>query len=292
MLAIRPFDAALGAEVVGLDLRKPLSSETFNQLTEAFAKFSVLVIRDQKLDEEQHISFSRRIGELEELGFYKQYLHPAHPEIFVVSNIVENGRQLGLPDAGRIWHTDVSYKKEPSMGSLLLAREIPHKDGIPLGDTMFASTSAAYDALSPELKGRLDGLSAVHRLDRSRYERNQRTQESRGKRAELTDDQIAMIQDVVHPVVRTHPVNGRKCIYVNELYTFGIVGFTKDESDALLTSLCNHITQPKFIYRHKWRVGDLLIWDNCSTQHLAVGDYALPQRRLMHRTTIKGGVPF
>lgn len=177
------------------------------------------------------------------------------------------------------------------MGSLLLAREVPQADGQPLGDTLFASTCAAYDALPAEMQEKIAGLKAIHRLDQSRYERDQRTNQERGKRAPLTDAQKAMIQDVVHPVVRTHPVTGRKCIYVNELYTFGIVGMEKEEGDRLIAELCEHITQSRFIYRHKWRVGDLLMWDNCATQHLAVGDYAPSQRRLMHRTTVRGAVP-
>lgn len=291
MLTIRGFDAPLGAEVIGLDLGKPLQEETFREIAEAFARYSVLVFREQEITPEQHIAFSRRFGQLEELKFYKQYLHPEHPEIFVVSNIVEDGKQLGLPDAGRVWHTDVSYKKQPSMGSLLLAREVPQEDGRPLGDTMFSSTCAAYDALPARKREQIDGLFASHRLDADRYERNQRTQQSRGPRAALTEEQRKMIESVVHPVARTHEVTGRKCIYVNELYTFDIVGLPQEGSRELLEELCEFATRPEFIYRHQWSVGDLLMWDNCATQHQAIGDYAWPQRRLMHRTTVAGGTP-
>lgn len=291
-MIIRRFDAPLGAEVTEIDLRQPMDPSTFEQIAGAFYENSILVIRDQKLTEEQHIAFSRRFGELEVLGFYKQYLKPHHPEIFVVSNIIENGQPIGLQEAGRIWHTDVSYKKEPSMGSLLYAIEVPEKNGVALGDTLFASTATAYDALSDDMKNHVQKLRAVHRLDEARYRQDPKTNRERGARAELTYEQRQMIQDVVHPVVRTHPVTGRRCLYVNELYTFSIVGLLAEEGARLIEELCDHITRPEFIYRHKWRVGDLLIWDNCSTQHQAVGDYALPQRRLMQRTTIRGTVPF
>jgi len=293
MFTLRKCDAPVGAEIHGLDLGADLDADTFQRVADAFAEHSVLVFKNQRITEAQHIAFSRRFGELEVLGFYQSYLHPEHQEIFVVSNIVENGKPIGLQEAGRVWHTDVSYKKEPSMGSLLHAKEVPHTDdGKPLGDTLFASTSVAYDALPAETRTRIDGLRAVHRLDEARYQREPGTQKARGTRAALTEEQKKLIQDVIHPVVRTHPVTGRKCIYVNELYTFGIVDMPEAEGARLVADLCAHITQPRFIYRHKWSVGDLLMWDNCATQHLAIGDYSASQRRLMYRTTVRGGVPF
>lgn len=292
MLEIRKFDAPLGAEIVGVDLGMPMDNAGFSQIERAFAENTVLLFRNQRITEDQHVAFSRRFGDLEVLGFYQKYLHPGHPEIFVVSNIIENGQPIGLQEAGRIWHTDVSYKEEPSMGSLLYAKEVPHENGTPLGDTLFASTAAAYDALSPEMKNRLQGRTAIHKLDEARYKRDPGSQRQRGTRAALTDEQKRMIKDIEHPVIRTHPVTGRKCIYVNELYTFRIVDMDEEESSQLLAQLYAHIISPKFIYRHKWAVGDLLMWDNCAAQHLAVGDYTAAQRRLMHRTTIRGAAPF
>lgn len=293
MFEIRRFDAPLGAEVLGIDLAKPIDDDTFNHIVDAFAEHSVLVFPNQDLTVEEHIGFTRRFGELEILGFYEQYLYPGHPEIFVVSNIVENGKSIGLPEAGRVWHTDVSYKSEPSMGSLLYAREVPFDaDGNPLGDTLFASTAVAFDHLPDSTKERLAGRKGVHRLDETRYNRDTRTDRQRGSRAALTEAQKKMIKEVIHPIVRTHPVSGRKSLYVNELYTFRIEGEDDEQGRRLIEELCTHITQPKFIYRHKWSVGDLLMWDNCATQHNAIGDYALPQRRLMHRTTVKGSAPF
>ena len=291
-MEVRKFNAPLGAEVLGIDLRRPVSDTDFAHISSAFAVNGVLVFRNQVLSEQQHIDFSRRFGELEVLKMYEQYLDKEHPEIFVVSNVVENGQSIGLPDAGRIWHTDVSYKEEPSLGSLLYAREVPVRDGKALGDTTFASTSAAYDALPDTRKQQLGELTATHRVDEKRYKTDQKTHQERGKRAELTEEQRTLIKNVHHPVIRTHPITGRKCVYVNELFTVAIDGMEAAESDALLGELCEHVTQPRFIYRHSWAVGDLLMWDNCSTQHLAVGDYLPTERRRMHRTTVKGSKPF
>ncbi|NPC59128.1 TauD/TfdA dioxygenase family protein [Caenimonas soli] len=291
-MEVRKLDAPLGAEIVGIDLRKPVSDSQFEAVAKAFAENGVIVFRAQDITPQQHIDFSRRFGELEVLKFYAQYLHKDHPEIFVVSNIVENGKSLGLPDAGRVWHTDVSYKGEPSLGSLLYAREVPHREGKPLGDTMFATMISAFDALPTDMQSKLSNMTASHRLDEKRYTVDLKTQKERGKRAQLTDEQRKMIKDVHHPIARTHPVTGKKCLYINELFTVAIDGLDPTESDELLAQLCQHATQQKFIYRHRWAVGDLLMWDNCSTQHLAVGDYAPTDRRLMHRTTVRGSVPF
>jgi taurine dioxygenase len=183
----------------------------------------------------------------------------------------------------------MSYLKVPSAGSLLYAREVPRDDaGEPLGDTMFTSTFAAYDALSDGMKRRLAGLKAVHRMTKG-YDNDA---EAPVTRIKYTDDQRGKVSDQIHPIIRTHPETGRKCIYISKLCVTGIVDMPDSESGPLLEELYAHCTRPEFIYRHKWRVGDLLMWDNCPLQHLAVQDFALPRRRLMHRTTIRGSVPF
>jgi taurine dioxygenase len=194
-----------------------------------------------------------------------------------------------VADAGRYWHTDLSYVREPSRCSLLYAREVPvAADGRVLGDTLFASTAAAYDALPAPMKARIADLKAVHRYG-DRYDRMEK---SGGVRDALSEEQRQQTPDVVHPVVRTHPITRRKCLYVNEGFTVSILGLPEDEGSDLLAELSAHAHKAEFVYRHHWRRGDLLMWDNCQTQHLAVGDYALPQRRLMHRTTVKGSAPF
>lgn len=286
-LSIRRLGAALGAEIRGVDIAKEIDDETFATIERAFNEHSVLVFPDQKFDEEQHLRFSRRFGELE-VHVLEQYLHPKHPEILVVSNIVENGRHVGIYDAGRYWHTDLSYMAVPSRGSLLYAREVPHEDGRPLGDTMWTSTAAAYDALPESMKRRIDGLEAAFSL----ANRHEKLKKDGDAEAELTDKQKEKAPEVVHKVVRTHPVTGRKCIYVNEGQTARILDMPEDESRELLQELWAHCTRPEFQYRHQWRVGDLVMWDNIPTQHLAICDYALPQRRLMHRTTLRGSAPF
>lgn len=286
---IRPFDTAIGAEVVGVDLARPLDEATHRLIEDAWNQHAVLVFRGQEITEEQHIAFSRRFGELEEHVLY-QYLHPKHPEIFVVSNVVdENGRHVGAYDAGRYWHTDLSYMAVPSRGSILYAIEIPHaEDGTALGDTLWTSTVAAYEGLAEDLRRRIDGLAAEFSL-----ENRHRKLVADGDRAAALDDRHKRsAPPVVHKVVRTHPVTGRKCMYVNEGQTARILGVSEDESRELLALLWAECTRPEYIYRHKWRVGDVVMWDNIPTQHLAICDYALPQRRYLQRTTLRGTAPF
>ena len=289
-IAIRRLDAPVGAEITGVDLSQPLDDDSFAAIRKAYAEHSVIVFRDQQLTPAQQIAFSRRFGELE-IHVLKQFLLPGYPEILVVSNIVEDGKPIGLADAGRVavWHTDLSYMKAPSAGSALYALEVPRNAaGEIVGDTLFASTFLAYDALSPAMKQRLTGLKATHHMTKG-YDREA---DAPATRVRYDDSQRSQIPDQAHPIIRTHPVTGRKCIYINKLCVTGIVGMPESESDPLLEEIYAHCTQPQFIYQHKWRVGDLLMWDNCPLQHLAVPDYALPQRRRMHRTTIRGSVPF
>ena len=286
-LEILPFDAALGAEVRGVDLSQDLDDASFAAIELAWNEHSVLLFRNQDIDEGRHIDFSRRFGDLE-VHVLDQYLHPEHPEILIVSNVMDGDRHVGIYDAGRYWHTDLSYMAVPSRGSLLHALEVPHDAaGNPLGDTLFASTAAAYDALSEPRKRHIAGLKAEFSL----ASRHARLVADGDPNAALSDAHLERAPPVVHKVVRTHPITGRRSIYVNEGQTARILGLPEDEARDLLEELCAHCTRAEFVYRHRWRVGDLLIWDNIPTQHLAVCDYALPQRRYMHRTTLKGTAP-
>ena len=286
MLTLEPARAALGAEIKGVDLSKPLEDATFNGIVDALHQYEVIYFRNQTLTPEQHIAFSQRFGELES-HVRVDCCRPGYPEIFVVSNVIENGKPIGSRDAGLFWHSDLCYMKEPSRGSLLYAREVPMRDGQPLGDTLFASASAAYNALPEATKQRIANLKAVNSYEKGYYrDRNS------GPRPALTEEQKRKTPDIEHPIVRTHPFSGRKCLFVNEGYTSRICGLDADESEALLAELFAHATDPRFVYRHKWKVGDLLIWDNCATQHLAVHDYALPLRRVMERTTLCGTAPY
>jgi taurine dioxygenase len=198
----------------------------------------------------------------------------------VLSNIIENGKPIGNADAGRTWHTDMSYTKTPPRGSLLYAREIPIEKGRSLGDTVFASAAAAFESLPEGEQASLLGLRAIHRGSAKKYAPG-------SKLADMVKD----IPDVEHPVIRTHPATGRKAIYVCEGECVGIRGMADEEGLPLIKRLADLVTRPEFCYRHRWRAGDLLMWDNATTQHLAISDYQLPLRRLMHRVTVNGTVP-
>lgn len=273
---------ALGAEIVGVDLSEKLDDAAFTEIERLFNENTVVVFRDQHISPEQHIEFSRRFGELE-LNVMNEYALDAHPEVLVISNVLENGRPIGLADAGRNWHTDMSYMPKPPRCSLLYALKVPATDGRSLGDTLFVSTAAAYEALPEKTRGKLAGLKAIHRSSA-----RVRNAENRSQQAKQRGDDLP---DAIHPVVRTHPVTGRKSIYVREGECVGIVGMPDDEALPLIKELSDFCVQPGFMYRHQWRVGDLLTWDNCTAQHLAVNDYALPQERLMYRVTVNGTVP-
>ena len=283
-MKIRALSPTFGAEIIGVDLSHELDDRTFSAIEKTYNECSVVIFRDQRIGDEEHVSFSRRFGELE-IHVLKEFVKPRNPELYVLSNIVENGKPVGIKDAGNYWHTDLSYTRAPSRGSIMYALEVPHAaDGPPLGDTQFVSTAAAYDSLSQAMKDKLAGLSATHRF----WDRYIRERKAAGSDVVISDTRRVEVPDVVHPIVRTHPFTGRKCIYVNEGFTIGIVGVPADEGKALLGDLFAHCTRPEFTYRHQWRTGDLVMWDNCATLHRATVDYALPQRRLMQRTTLKG----
>jgi taurine dioxygenase len=281
--SIHPFDAVLGAEARGIDLSRPLDSDSVAVLRAAYEEHSVLLFRDQELTPQQQIDFSRCFGKLE-IHVFGQWCHRSHPEILIVSNIKDKDRHVGVPHAGRYWHTDLSYMVAPSRGSLLYAIEIPEQNGRALGDTRFTSTVAAYEALPEETKERIGDLSATFSLahHRSKLMADGATEER------LTADQEAKVPVAVHKIVQQHPVTGRKCLFVNEGHTVEILGLPENEGHELLDMLCRHATSPEFLYRHRWRVGDLLMWDNVATQHIAEFNYALPQRRYLHRTTLEG----
>ena len=290
VLNVRPTGAALGAEVLGIDLSKKIDDATFKQIVDAWHEHEVVFFRDQKLTPEQHVAFSRRFGELE-LHVRKDCCRPGYHELFVVSNILENGKPIGSQDAGLFWHSDLCYLDVPSRGSLLYALEVPHDDsGNALGDTCFASMTVAYDELPDDVKKRAEGISGVHTYTQQNERRLAKIKAQGGVREELTGSLKAKVPDVVHPVIRTHPVTGRKCVYVNVAFVIQVLGMDEAEGLKLRDYLIEHCTQPRFVYRHQWRAGDFLMWDNCATQHLAINDYVLPQRRLMYRTTVKGSV--
>ena len=276
-------NAALGAEIV-VDLSEDIDEATFKDVENAFHDNIVVVFRNQHLSNERQVSFSRRFGELE-IHIVKKYLLVEYPEILLVSNIRDDrGEHIGLADAGFTWHSDTSYRQHPSRCSLLYAIEVPEEDGVTLGNTVFANTIRAYEALPETMKTWLAGKRAVHRY-------SERTRIENSPRPKLTAKQLAETPDIAHPIVRLHPFTGRKALYVTKGECIGIEGVPDDEARAVIEELHDHCIKLEFLYRHEWRVGDLLMWDNATAMHLAVCDYALPLRRLMHRTTVIGSVP-
>ncbi len=285
-LVIRSIEGAagpLGAEVLGLDLSRPLGREDFARIHRAHLDHHVLVFRDQRITPAQHVDFSRRFGPLQ-IHVLKGFQLAGHPEILIVSNIKDGaGQPIGLGDAGHYWHSDLSYKDKPSLGSLLHAQELPGEGG----DTLFADQHAAYDALPEALKARIAPLQAEHSY-LAKYEELRARSPWRPK---LTQAQIDEVAPSIHPVVRTHPETGRKALFVSEHFTTRIVGLPESESQALLAELFAASVRPEFTYRHQWQPHDLVFWDNRSVTHLAAGTPD-SERRKLYRTTIEGDLPF
>ncbi len=288
----------LGARITDVDLSKPLDDTTFQSIHDAFFENQVVVFPNQQLTPEQQIAFTQRFGHLEQ-HVRKESRLQNQPEIFVISNLIgEDGKPLGAVDAGRFWHSDLSYKQNPSMLSALYSVEIPEKDGRIYGDTQYASVVAAYEHLPEVMKKRLEGLSAVHSYAYYR-KKNRLAQQEEAKQggrvikeAELSDEQLKTVPDMSFPIVRTHPVTKRRTLFVNEAHVSHIEGLSVEESADILGQLYEHIVKPEFRHVHSWSRGDLLMWDNTAVQHKATFDYDLPLRRLMYRTTVRGSVPY
>ena len=274
---------AIGAEISDIDLAQPLSADDFARIDAAFNAHSVINFPRQHLNEEQLVAFARRFGEVAKI-FLTHYAHPTHPEIMFVSNIKENGRDIGHADAGSVWHTDMSYTATPPRATLLYALEVPTENGVALGGTQFSSAAAAYESLPADMQRRIANLGAIHQVAGRRARTGTGQADQALRRAQPT---------VVHPVVRTHPFTGRKCLYVSKGECEGIEGMPKEEALALIDELADRTVEERFRHRHHWQVRDVLMWDNCAVQHLASFDYKWPtHRRLMHRVTVGGSAPY
>jgi taurine dioxygenase len=278
-IEIIPTGAALGAEISGVDLAQTIDDRTFAVIERAYDEHGVIFFRDQHFMPAQQVAFTRRFGEIEFNIFGERWSVPGSPEIVVVSNVTEDGRPIGVRRAGENWHSDMCYAARPPRGTMLYALEIPDLYGLTLGDTEFASAAAAWDALPTSIRNRIEGRYAVFDFS------------GRKRAFPLAQAEIDRYPPVRHPIVRTHPYTGRKCLYVMRDDCVGIDGVETEEAEAMIAALADHIVKPEFIYRHQWRRGDLLMWDNCTVQHRAIQDYDMPQRRLMHRTTMGGAVP-
>jgi len=270
---VRPLSAAIGAEIIGVDLREPLDAASFEQILAAWHQHLVILLRDQKLTEEDQVRFAERFGPPAKIHT-KQFIQK-HPAVMLISNIREDGKPIGaLPDGEMHFHTDQCHQERPAMASMLYAIEIPSKGG----NTLFANAYAAYETLPSDLKRRIEERKAVNAYD---YDS---AATIRG--GDISSD----APSYAHPVVRTHPATGRKALYVNRLMTRRIEGLPPHESEELLNLLFDHQERPEFIYEHVWRPGDILMWDNRCTLH-ARTDFSADERRLLRRVTILGEKP-
>lgn len=279
--SIRRLDAPFGAEVLDLDLAHPLNDADFARLHRAHLDQHVVVFRDQGITPAQQVAFSRRFGPLQ-IHVLRQFQLAGHPEILVVSNIKENGQPIGLGDAGHFWHSDLSYKDVPSLGSMLHAQELPAEGG----DTVFADMHLALETLPAHLRGAIEGKHAEHSYLAKYEELRQRSP----WRPALTQKQLDEVKPAVHPVIRTHPETGRQALFVSEHFTTRILGIPEDESRDLLARIFAHSVRPEHLYTHRWQAHDMVFWDNRSVMHLAAGtpDHL---RRKLYRTTIEGDAP-
>lgn len=270
---LQPASPLIGAFISGIDLSRPLSADTTAELDRALAENGVIFFRDQTLTPEQHIAFAEQFGDIDINRFFKHV--DAYPQIAEVRKEPDQKANIG---GG--WHTDHSYDEIPAKASLLYAREVPRIGG----DTLFASTVAAYDALSPGLKQTLAGLRAAH-SSRHVFGHGSLQRVATDLPGRVLNPELAT-QDAVHPVLFTHPDTGRRAIYVNPGFTVRFEGWTDQESQSLLNYLYEHIKRPEFTYRFAWQKSSLAVWDNRITWHFAINDYA-GQRRLLHRITVR-----
>jgi taurine dioxygenase len=273
---VTPLTGHTGAEVVGLDFREPLDAETRATLNEAFAEHHVLVMRDQQFAPDEFKTAAQVFGELQPHD-KKEHHVPGHPDVYYVSNDeIVNGRRI-IP--GETFHTDHSNHPRPPKATMLYAVELPSKGG----DTQYVNMHDAYDDLPAETKARIDGLKAVH-VYLSKY--------SPRPLGAISNDSLRDVPPPgVHPLVRIHPDNGRKALYLNPVRIESIVGLEDGEALKLIGDLMRHATQKKYEYRHQWRYGDWVIWDNRSVMHQANPDYDMNERRYLYRLMLKGEVP-
>lgn len=260
MIALKELGNGFAVEAQGIDLAAPLTDAAFDQIERAFFAGQVMVVRGQWLTPAQFHAFARRFGPPEP-HVIDQFHHPECADILILSNVINNGVPTGLADAGTYFHTDYSYLDVPARCTMLYSIVVP-KIG---GDTLFANQYAAYDDLSAAMKARIENLVGLHHYGN----RDDLNEASRTVASVLTEEQKDRLQWVRHRIVRIHPVTGRKALYAVSGSSFGIEGMPDDEAITLLDELKAHATQPKYLYRLKYGVGDLVIWDNASLLHSA-----------------------
>jgi taurine dioxygenase len=272
----------LGASIGGLDLAHPLSPGEQEDVVRALGQYGVICFPDQKLSSRQLADFSARFGKLE-INVAGAFQEPGVPEVMTLSNIVENGKPVGMADAGQGWHTDMSYSRTIALANVLYGIRIPVRDGKPLGATEFCNMHAAYDGLPPAMQRELEGMTVLHDFEKF-WEMMRR--EKASTRPPLTDAQRKAKPPVSHPVFLVHPITGRKVLYANPGYAVSINELPQRKSDEVLAFLFEHQLKPGYRYTFRWTPGDVLMWEDIGTIHNAVADYTADEPRLIKRCQV------
>ena len=281
-MKITPTGEIMGAVGTDIDLSRALSDADFGTMVAALGKHGVICFPDQDIDAPALKRFSERFGTLQ-VSVSGQYTHPAQPEVMILSNIKEDGKPIGLADAGQDWHTDMSYMDTIGFVNVLYAEAVPHRDGKPLGATLFANMRAAYLDLPEEMRARLKDAVCVHDFNKFWEEMRRRPG---SQRPPLTEEARAKRPPVRHPLFLTHPITGEEILYANPGYAEYIEGMDRAESDEILEFLFKHQLQEKYQYQHDWTKGDVLIWDHIGTLHTAIADYTPEEHRKMIRCQV------
>ena len=280
-MQVIPGDETLGATIEAVNLADT-SDAAIDAIVQALGRHGVIRFPRQTLSAAQLKAFSARLGELE-INVIGAFQEPGHPEVMILSNIIDNGKPIGLGDAGQSWHADMSYSKTIAFANVLYALKVPQRDGETLGATEFCDMCAAYDDLAPAIKAQLTGKTALH--DFSKYWDMMRARPG-NTRPPLSEAQRKAKPPVSHPVVITHPISGRKALYANPGYAVRINELPQPESDALLEYLFAHQTRDQYRYVFRWTAGDVLVWDNLRTIHQAAADYSPDEHRLIRRCQV------
>ena len=281
-IKLTPSGQSLGASLEGLNLSKALTESALGTVMQALGQYGVLRFPKQTLTAAQLKAFSAQLGDLE-INVASAFQEPGLPEVMILSNILENGKPIGLSDAGQDWHTDMSYSRQIAFANVLYALQVPRRNGQALGSTSFCNMHAAYDDLPADLKTKLDGKTVLH--DFAKFWDKMRQREG-SYRKPLSDAQRQAKPPVSHPIFLTHPITGRKVLYANPGYSMRINELAQAESDEILEFLFTHQTQPKYQYTFEWSEGDVLVWEDFGTIHNAVADYRADEPRLIKRCQV------
>jgi len=281
-MRIEPNGGGLGATIYDIDLSNPLTPDNYREIEQALGHYGVISFPAQQLTAKQLRDYAEQFGTLE-INVANMFHDPDYPEVMILSNMKENGKPLGLSDAGQDWHTDMSYSKTIAFSNVLYGITIPMRDGEPLGNTEFCNMHAAYEGLPDALKQELEGMTITHDFNKF-WEMMRR--EKGSTRPPLTEEQRKRKPPVSHPIFLTHPITGRKVLYANPGYSMRINELPEARSDEVLAFLFTHQLQENYRYRHRWTQGDVLMWDNMGTIHNAVADYRPDEHRFIKRCQV------